>query len=260
MRILCMGGWEVEGDNRNNRNKRKKTAVFTSPGHLIRVDSVFYVPIIRKRIGTSPNKGNKPLKTGVITLNRHLILGIDPGFSGALAVLAPIDPKGGARPQLVDVIDMPLKPEGFSISPKAARQVLDPVKLGAWLSKYQQHLTLAVIEHVTASSQMGVVSAFRFGEGYGVLTGIIYGLGIPQIVKPTPSVWKGTLGLSPNKSESVERAKALFGDKYFSLRKHDGRAEASLLAYYGIRLLPVANGGPQCPPQGVPPQAVGSLF
>lgn len=80
----------------------------------------------------------------------------------------------------------------------------------------------------------GVASAFRFGYGAGVIQGIFDALEI-KTLKIKPSVWKNAKGLNSNKKYSIDLARKLFPDyreHYFRLLKHDGRAEAAILAHY----------------------------
>jgi hypothetical protein len=54
----------------------------------------------------------------------------------------------------------------------------------------------AVIEKVASSPQMGVVSAFTFGQGYGFLKGCLTAIGIP-FEEVRPQVWQKFLGIPP---------------------------------------------------------------
>jgi hypothetical protein len=48
-------------------------------------------------------------------------------------------------------------------------------------------------------------------------------------------VWKRSLGLTSDKRASLDRARLMFPSADLRLAKHDGRAEALLLAHYAMR-------------------------
>src|SRR4051812_37247890 len=87
-------------------------------------------------------------------LGRDLVLGIDPGFTGALALIRV------PSLELVAVTDMPcLKPSVFSRKP---RPDIDAAKLARWVAQYAHKIELVCIEKVSAAPEQGVVSMFRF--------------------------------------------------------------------------------------------------
>lgn len=139
------------------------------------------------------------------------LVAIDPGLKGAIARFN--------EGELLHIKDMPTKPVG-------SKNLVDPEEL----SKIIVGSDLVVIEQVGASPQMGVSSAFNFGHGFGTLTGVCAGLGIP-CETITPQKWKAMCGLikSP-KGASVIKAKKLYPEfeKQF-LKSKDGRAEAVLI-------------------------------
>lgn len=154
---------------------------------------------------------------------RSLILGVDPGFLGALAIYDP------STSRLVDVIDMP------TLRARDKTHV-DLEALSCWLSLWASEIRLAVIEEVSAMPGNGTSSSFRFGYYAGVVVGMIYENRI-QIAQVKPAVWKAMLGLSHDKALSFKRADELLPhDRHRWLRKKDdGRAEAALLAVMGER-------------------------
>ena len=93
------------------------------------------------------------------------VLGIDPGLSGALAFLDARDAS------LVDVIDTPV------LRTTKTRREYDATAITQLLPRYRP--VAAFIEKVGAMPGQGVTSMFRFGMGYGLLTGILHGLSIP---------------------------------------------------------------------------------
>jgi crossover junction endodeoxyribonuclease RuvC len=76
---------------------------------------------------------------------------------------------------------------------------------------------------------------FSFGFSAGLVDGVLAGLGIPTTYV-TPQSWKRAAGLTSDKSAVRLRAAQLFPDmaKHFARVKDDGRAEAALIARYGV--------------------------
>ena len=170
---------------------------------------------------------------------RHLVIGIDPGFRGAVAIT---DGK-----TIHDILDMPLNAPRV-LAPEA-RQTIDAEALARYLSIWAPKCTLAVIEGVHAMPGQGESSTFRFGEGYGMLQGIMathVAASNIRVILPRPSVWKMQMGVTADKGSSLRLARKLFPEfetKYFSRIKDDGRAEALLLALFGRRSLSIPSTG-----------------
>jgi len=80
----------------------------------------------------------------------------------------------------------------------AGGQQVNGAELAAQLREIRAaHLgadVLAVLERVSAMPGQGVSSMFRFGEGYGVVQGVLAALGIP-VIAGSPAVWKRASGL-----------------------------------------------------------------
>lgn len=94
----------------------------------------------------------------------------------------------------------------------------------------------AVVERVSAMPRQGIASAFTFGVGLGSILATLQTLRLP-IELVTPSSWKLALGLGKDKRASLDKARLLFPSADLTLAKHDGRAEALLLAWYAQRHL-----------------------
>jgi Holliday junction resolvasome RuvABC endonuclease subunit len=155
------------------------------------------------------------------------IVGIDPGLSGAIGV---IDDSG----KFVFVVDAPVvevaKPKGKSrqYSPLMMCTALrETLKGGDGVH--------AFIEEQQAMPGQGVKSMFTIGLGFGLWLGAMAALGIPH-TRVRPATWKKALWLGKDKSISILRAQQIFPTAPIQLKKHDGRAEALLLAWYGLRM------------------------
>lgn len=147
------------------------------------------------------------------------ILGVDPGLRGALAL---IDDELG----LTVVQDMPVvKLRGSTVMAEGVLRELirdlDP--------------THAYVERVHSMPKQGVVSAFTFGMGYGLIRGVLTGLGVATTLV-TPNEWKRALRVGADKREARVIAGRLFpmNARDFARVRDDGRAEAVLLAFYGL--------------------------
>ena len=150
-----------------------------------------------------------------------IYIGIDPGFSGAIAFYAP-------KENIVSVYDMPVYQNAkgkTEINLYELHEILEP-------ETDEPHM--AIIEQVAAMRGQGVTSLFRFGQSYGATQMAVAAHKIPmQFV--TPAKWKSYLGLSRDKGVSRSLASQRFPKQadLFKRVKDDGRAEAALLALYG---------------------------
>ena len=155
-------------------------------------------------------------------------LGIDPGNKGAIAIL---DDKGN----LVEVWDMPT----LEIKVGKATKTRISAELLAEELRNWSDVKCAYMEAVASSPQMGVSSAFAFGEGFGIVKGVLAALGIP-VALVQPAKWKRDMKLNSSKDGSRVMAIAKWPDKAaeFKRVRDDGRAEAALIAYWG-RTVPI---------------------
>ena len=139
-----------------------------------------------------------------------VILGIDPGKSGAFALLDCDDMQ-------VTTYDMP----GTLDEKRALISDIGKVKC-AWLEKpfYPR--------------MIGIKNAVTIAQAYGELKACLYFAGIPTF-EVDPSAWKKTMRLSTDKNASRALASQYFPDAsdQWARVKDDGRAEAALIALYG---------------------------
>jgi hypothetical protein len=147
------------------------------------------------------------------------ILGCDPGLKGAIAFYF-------ASYDKITVEDMPV-----------ANGDVDAATLA---ERIRQMLpTVAIVEGVHSMPKQGVASSFKFGKGYGTVLGVIAALGVPvHIVAPT--AWKKHFRLNSDKDASRALALRYWPDRseMFCKVKHDGRAEAALIArFYAEKIL-----------------------
>jgi crossover junction endodeoxyribonuclease RuvC len=152
-------------------------------------------------------------------------IGIDPGLSGAIAVISS-DADKGEWPHLYD---MPVINDG-------KKNHVNIPELLTILRDWNPKETEVVIEEVGAMPGQGVTSMFRMGQTLGILHCAIVACGFPMH-RVRPQEWKKTYGMAgKDKPASILRAQELFPHADIKLKKHDGRAEALLMAEYLRRL------------------------
>ena len=149
-----------------------------------------------------------------------IICGIDPGATGAIVAL-----KDG---ELLDIHDMPITPKRRGKGNETNAYLLADIiqDIGP---------DTVVMESVTAMPGNGATSMFSFGRSLGVIEGVIAGIGYPvQFVKPME--WKRLFNLV-KKDKDASRVEAIArwpGSSHdFRLKKHNGRADAALIAAWG---------------------------
>ena len=151
------------------------------------------------------------------------IFGIDPGLTGALAIL---DEK-----KIFDVIDLPTMSDG-----KKSKKQLNSAHLSQYISANIIDLnnTVVVVEQVNAMPGQGVTSMFNFGQTFGAIKGISATLKLP-IYFVRPSKWKKHFDLI-NSSKDASRTKVIemypsFAEK-LSKKKDVNKSDAILIARY----------------------------
>ncbi len=136
-------------------------------------------------------------------------IGIDPGLSGGIACVT-VDGRVEVAAKM----------------PVTERDVLDLLTTYALES-------MAVLEFVRSSPQMGCTSAFTFGRGYGGLRMALVSLAIP-FEEATPQKWQAVMQCRTkgDKNVSKRRAQELFPN----VKVTHAIADALLLAEYCRRL------------------------
>ena len=146
----------------------------------------------------------------------EVFIGIDPGKSGGIATL-----EGDIE----------------TTSPWNDNDFVAVIK-GA-LMDYEANEIIACVEKVSAMPGQGVTSMFNFGKSAGYIEGVLSAMGIPYQLVP-PQKWKKEFSLGSDKKQSIAVCERLFPkvDLHRTERcttKHDGMAEALLLAEYARR-------------------------
>lgn len=153
-----------------------------------------------------------------------IFCGIDPGISGAIAFY-------DAFTGDVDVVDMPILVMSRG---GRARRELDPHALADLF--WKRHCGHATLEQAWVRPNDSGPGAFSVGNGYGAIRGVLAAVGVPYTIA-SPQKWKKALGITADKDGARARASQLLPQAagQWPLKKHDGRAEAALLALHGFR-------------------------
>ena len=153
------------------------------------------------------------------------IIGIDPGLSGAIAVMH--DKK------VINMYDMPVMAEG-----KKNKRQLNSSQLVNIIKENinEDEDTIVVVEQVNAMPGQGVTSMFNFGQTFGAIKGVCAALKLP-IFFVRPSKWKKHFELI-NSSKDASRTKVI--EMYPTLsdqlaKKRDvNKSDAVLIAKFYI--------------------------
>ena len=140
-----------------------------------------------------------------------LIIGIDPGVSGAIALFDMTDKR-------VTCHDLPDTTAGLHSLVSSFPPVIG-----------------AMVEKPFYPKVIGVKNVARIAEAYGKIISTLAWRGIPMR-ETRPVEWKAALNLSSHKSASRELAGLFFPDDADQWKRvrDDGRAESALLAWYGM--------------------------
>lgn len=138
------------------------------------------------------------------------IIGVDPGKTGAFAII-----EDGSLVQV----------HPFKKDIKKCRDIFRYIKLSE---------SVVFIERVTASPQMGVVSAFTFGkwaeavETAARVTGVL-------VTMVRPQIWQNAIGCfsKGDKNKLYELAKNLYPKEYEQKMFNKATSDAVLIAHYG---------------------------
>jgi crossover junction endodeoxyribonuclease RuvC len=151
----------------------------------------------------------------------HIYIGIDPGQSGAVAVITD---------------------ESERVFPYSDEAFIAAMRDAGALKSATGFSVRTCVEKVGAMPGQGVTSMFSFGKSAGFIEGVLQALEIPYQLVP-PQTWKKEFSLvKKDKKESIKVCKKLFpGVNLLAssqcTKEHDGMAEALLMAEYARRKL-----------------------
>lgn len=157
----------------------------------------------------------------------ELVLGIDPGLSGALAFYGVGDPLDSSADHFV-VFDIPTN----IIGKKKKKRVINDVLLANIIAKFKPKL--ALVEKVTAMQGWGISTTWSFAQSFGTILGVLGALKIPKDTV-TPKKWKAhfdLIGTDKHASLRLVRERWPASQTLFARIKDHNRAEAALIAAY----------------------------
>jgi len=149
-----------------------------------------------------------------------LILGLDPGLTGALALFD----SGG---ELIVLEDLPTIADGKLHWIDASRLLPQLLELKAGRP------VRAIVERQQAMPAQGRSSCLTIGLALGSLLATLQAARC-AIELVSASAWKAALGLGPDKHASLHKARLLYPTADLTLAKHHGRAEALLIAHWAL--------------------------
>lgn len=162
-----------------------------------------------------------------------IVVGIDPGLTGALALLAPNG--------LQAIADMPVMMRGAGTG--AVKNQVDSIALSellhCWLDPFDKNEIVVMIE---AQSPMGggqhASMIFSLAFTAGIIEGVVAAQRYPHKLV-APGIWKKAMGLSAKTKDAKDMARTMaqrmYPDAELHLKKHHNRAESLLIAHYGMR-------------------------
>lgn len=143
------------------------------------------------------------------------LVGFDPGLTGGVVFL-------DTEAKTLAAYSMP------TITRKNGKSHLDEGALANLIGSHKP--TIGIMEDVYSSPEMGPVSSFTFGEGKGVLKGVLAGCGVERRYV-SPARWKADLRTSADKAHSKELARSVF-PACRKLLSNEGKCEAALIVLW----------------------------
>lgn len=99
-----------------------------------------------------------------------------------------------------------------------------------WLQQFDLSQAIAIIEKVSSSPQMGVVSAFAFGRSYGFLRGLLAAMQV-RTHEVSPQKWQAAMGCRTKGDKNISKAAAQ--QRWPRVKITHRNADSLLLAEYG---------------------------
>ena len=154
-----------------------------------------------------------------------LIIGIDPGISGAICFFE--------NGEVKEIIDMPNMADGK----KNKRQINGPQvynEISSRIKNTPKKEIVVVIEQVSAMPGQGVTSMFNFGQSFGVLKGICSAMQLSMhFIRPAK--WKKYFGLIKTEKDA-SRTKVIeifpYISSQLSRKKDSNKADAILISSF----------------------------
>ena len=152
-----------------------------------------------------------------------IIIGIDPGITGAITILE--------NKKVIEVYDMPTMIDGKKNKRQVnGAQVTNIIKERLNVDKD----AIVVVEHVNAMPGQGVTSMFNFGQSFGAIKGICSAMQLSMhFVRPAK--WKKYFSLIKSEKDA-SRTKVIeifpYISSQLSRKKDSNKADAILIASF----------------------------
>jgi crossover junction endodeoxyribonuclease RuvC len=154
-----------------------------------------------------------------------LIIGIDPGISGAICFFE--------NGEVKEIMDMPSMADGKKNKKQInGQQIFN--EISSRIKSVSKKEIRVVIEQVSAMPGQGVTSMFNFGQSFGVLKGICSAMQLSMhFVRPAK--WKKYYGLIKTEKDA-SRTKVIeifpYISSQLSRKKDSNKADAILIASF----------------------------
>ncbi len=162
-----------------------------------------------------------------------VVIGIDPGISGAIAFLP-----DGAAPWVADMPTLAYSETGVTkraVDGRTLARLLEPFAMAgnarAYLERVQPMPSIPGAGGIRRS--MGAASAFAFGMSYWGAASVVAALAI-ELHLVHPQTWKAHFKLRKDKEMARALAIRFYPAVPLGRKKDQGRAEALLIARYGV--------------------------
>jgi len=156
-----------------------------------------------------------------------ILVGIDPGLTGAASF---IDTRGRCSVEDLPTKELPgnglikRRIDGYAL----ARMLRDGCPA--------DEPVLVLVEEVHAMGGSAVQTMGSMMRSVGAIESVLEVLRL-KVHPVRPQAWKKFFGLGADKAESLRVARSLYPGAPLQLAKHHNRAEAVLIAHFGLRTL-----------------------
>lgn len=154
------------------------------------------------------------------------VMAIDPGIKGAIAIFTP-------DTNAIRIYDLPQCTTTVKGKHKVTTDLVETIKMFQLIHE-QYSIGYIGLEQVGASPQMGVTSAFTFGQVFGMLKALATAMPGAELHMIPPNKWKARYQLTgKDKKDAIKIARKYFPnmEAIFTTARID-RADAAIMARY----------------------------